>query len=142
MCFNKVHWLKRSSAISDRMKRWCRSCRQSRWAFRAPAGVGSATTRSIDDLHSPAAATRIRCKRSQVNALKQAFVANNNKADFLFCFNIRLRVCEGLEPLFGIDVWEHAYYLQYKNVRADYIKNIFKIANWRYVEELYRKENM
>jgi len=36
----------------------------------------------------------------------------------------------GLVPLFGIDVWEHAYYLQYKNVRADYVKNIFNIANW------------
>jgi Fe-Mn family superoxide dismutase len=48
----------------------------------------------------------------------------------------------GLHPLFGIDVWEHAYYLQYKNVRPDYVKNIFKIANWRKVEEYlanYRK---
>jgi Fe-Mn family superoxide dismutase len=44
-----------------------------------------------------------------------------------------------LYPLFGIDVWEHAYYLQYKNVRADYVKNIFKIANWRQVENYYEK---
>lgn len=36
----------------------------------------------------------------------------------------------GLVPLFGIDVWEHAYYLQYKNVRPDYVKEIFKKANW------------
>nr|AFO11499.1 manganese superoxide dismutase [Brachionus calyciflorus] len=43
----------------------------------------------------------------------------------------------GLHPLFGIDVWEHAYYLQYKNLRPDYVKNIFKIANWRKVEELF-----
>ena len=41
----------------------------------------------------------------------------------------------GLVPIFGIDVWEHAYYLQYKNVRADYVKNIWKIANWKNVEE-------
>jgi superoxide dismutase, Fe-Mn family len=41
----------------------------------------------------------------------------------------------GLFPLFGIDVWEHAYYLQYKSARAEYVKNIFKIANWRKVEE-------
>jgi len=41
-----------------------------------------------------------------------------------------LEATTGLVPLFGIDVWEHAYYLQYKNVRADYVKNIFNIANW------------
>jgi Fe-Mn family superoxide dismutase len=40
-------------------------------------------------------------------------------------------------PLLGIDVWEHAYYLQYKNVRADYLKNIWKIINWQNVQERF-----
>lgn len=44
-----------------------------------------------------------------------------------------------LVPLLGIDVWEHAYYLQYKNVRADYVKNIWKLVNWKNVEERYSK---
>lgn len=44
----------------------------------------------------------------------------------------------GLIPLFGIDVWEHAYYLQYKNVRADYVKAIWKIANWANVDERFQ----
>ncbi len=44
---------------------------------------------------------------------------------------------QGLVPLLGIDVWEHAYYLQYKNVRADYVKNIWKIVNWKNVSERY-----
>lgn len=41
-----------------------------------------------------------------------------------------LEATTGLVPLFGIDVWEHAYYLQYKNVRPDYVKAIWELANW------------
>ncbi|XP_015040783.2 superoxide dismutase [Mn], mitochondrial isoform X2 [Drosophila pseudoobscura] len=41
-----------------------------------------------------------------------------------------LEASTGLVPLFGIDVWEHAYYLQYKNVRPSYVEAIWDIANW------------
>nr|AIG92784.1 Mn superoxide dismutase [Dastarcus helophoroides] len=50
-----------------------------------------------------------------------------------------LQATTGLVPLLGIDVWEHAYYLQYKNVRADYVKAIFEIINWNDVEERLKK---
>ncbi len=40
-------------------------------------------------------------------------------------------------PLFGIDVWEHAYYLKYQNRRNKFIENFFKIINWDKVQEKY-----
>lgn len=50
-----------------------------------------------------------------------------------------LEATTGLVPLFGIDVWEHAYYLQYKNVRPDYVKAIYQVANWKDVAERLAK---
>ncbi|MFB0557676.1 MAG: superoxide dismutase [Candidatus Bathyarchaeia archaeon] len=45
----------------------------------------------------------------------------------------------GVEPLFVIDVWEHAYYLKYQNRRADYVDNIWNILNWAKVAEKFAK---
>jgi Fe-Mn family superoxide dismutase len=48
-----------------------------------------------------------------------------------------LQASTGLVPLLGFDVWEHAYYLQYKNARPDYIKHIWEIVNWDDVGSRY-----
>lgn len=42
-------------------------------------------------------------------------------------------------PILGIDVWEHAYYLKYKNLRGDYINNFFEVVNWDLVEKQYNR---
>ena len=40
-------------------------------------------------------------------------------------------------PVLALDVWEHAYYLKHQNVRADYLADWWKVANWNRAEELY-----
>ena len=46
---------------------------------------------------------------------------------------------EGLTPLIACDVWEHAYYLDCQNRRADYIKNFWELLDWAYVEKVYAR---
>jgi Fe-Mn family superoxide dismutase len=46
---------------------------------------------------------------------------------------------EGMQPIFGLDVWEHAYYLRYQNKRGSYIDAWWHVIDWDYVAELYRK---
>lgn len=66
-----------------------------------------------------------------------AYEKQNDRLVLTTCDNQDPVSSKGLVPLLGIDVWEHAYYLQYKNVRADYVKAIWEVVSWNNVSERF-----
>lgn len=66
-------------------------------------------------------------------------VADGDKLEILSTANQDNPLTEGKRPLLCLDVWEHAYYLKYQNRRVDYINEWFRIINWDFFNEQYKK---
>lgn len=66
-------------------------------------------------------------------------IYNNGSLEIMNTANQDTPISKNQKPLLNIDVWEHAYYLQYQNRRADYVSNWFSLINWDYVNSLYQE---
>jgi|SRR3989344_4093388 len=59
------------------------------------------------------------------------------KLDIISTANQDNPIMDGNKPILGNDVWEHAYYLKYKNMRVDYLKAWWNVVNWQEVEKRF-----
>ena len=67
------------------------------------------------------------------------WLAGNAKGDvqILTTPNQDSPISQGLHPIFGNDVWEHAYYLKYNNRRAEYLQAWWSVVNWDEINKRY-----
>ncbi len=64
----------------------------------------------------------------------------SGKLEIISTANQENPISNGKTPILANDVWEHAYYLQYKNVRADYLKAWWNVVNWPEVEKRFSEK--
>ncbi|OJE39958.1 superoxide dismutase [Bacillus proteolyticus] len=66
-------------------------------------------------------------------------VVNNGELEVTSTPNQDSPITEGKTPVIGLDVWEHAYYLNYQNRRPDYIGAFWNVVDWNVAEKLYQE---
>ena len=64
-------------------------------------------------------------------------VTKDGRLEVLSTANQNSPYMNGLTPILGLDVWEHAYYLHYQNKRGSYVDNFWNLVNWDQVNEYY-----
>jgi len=60
-------------------------------------------------------------------------VPHDGKLDVISTANAKTPIVQGIQPLLVLDVWEHAYYIDYRNARPKYLDEIWKLVNWDFV---------
>ncbi|WP_348921971.1 superoxide dismutase [Enterococcus rotai] len=113
------------------------------WEIMAP-NAGGAPTGEIKEAIDAAFGSFDKLKEEFKTAATGRFgsgwawlVLNNGKLEVTSTPNQDSPLMDGKTPVLGLDVWEHAYYLNYKNVRPDYIDAFWNLVNWDEVNKRY-----
>jgi Fe-Mn family superoxide dismutase len=114
------------------------------WQVMGPGGGGEPTGAIAEDIKSTFGSWDA-CKEQLINAGKGRFgsgwswlvVDEGGKLQVTDSPNQDTPLMQGQTPLLGIDVWEHAYYLNYQNRRPDYLTAWFNTVNWDFVNKRY-----
>ncbi len=69
-------------------------------------------------------------------------LTDNGEMEIINAQNAANPIREGKLPLLVCDVWEHAYYIDYRNARENYLKKFFNVVNWSFAEKLYRNRDI
>lgn len=111
------------------------------WKIMAP-NAGGEPTGAIKDAIDQAFGSFEKMKEEFKTAATGRFgsgwawlVLNNGKLEITSTANQDSPLTDGKTPIIGLDVWEHAYYLKYKNVRTDYIAAFWDVVNWDQANE-------
>ncbi|WP_078552821.1 superoxide dismutase SodA [Bacillus alkalicellulosilyticus] len=113
------------------------------WTLLSPNGGGEPTGELADAINSTFGSLDS-FKEQFANAGANRFgsgwawlVVNNGQLEVTSTPNQDTPLMEGKTPILGLDVWEHAYYLNYQNRRPDYIAAFWNVVNWDEVAKLY-----
>ncbi|EMF0123099.1 superoxide dismutase [Enterococcus hirae 57-03-H11] len=109
------------------------------WKIMAPNAGGEPTgaiKEAIDEAFGDFATFKEEFKKAAAGRFGSGWawlVMENGKLAITSTANQDSPLMEGKTPILGLDVWEHAYYLKYKNVRPDYIEAFWNLVNWEEV---------
>ncbi|WP_059102550.1 superoxide dismutase [Shouchella shacheensis] len=113
------------------------------WQILSPQGGGEPTGALAEEIKSTFGSLED-FKTTFADAAKGRFgsgwawlVVNNGQLEIMSTPNQDTPLSEGKTPVLGLDVWEHAYYLNYQNRRPDYIAAFWNVVNWDEVAKRY-----
>jgi Fe-Mn family superoxide dismutase len=113
------------------------------WQFMSPNGGGEPTgslATAIAEAFGSFAAFKETFEKAGMTRFGSGWAwlgVKGGKLAVLSMPNQDVPMMEGLHPILGVDVWEHAYYLKYQNRRADYLASWWNVVNWEEVARRY-----